>query len=96
MAGLRQERVATVRAPLTVIIRWHDVYRAQRVAMVTAFLCGYTLGRLILAAGGEHCHYDSNQGHSELNHDEQGNQLVEDAHFTFSLLTSTPTHNASC
>ena len=52
--------------------------------------------RLILAAGGEHRHDDSNQGHSELNHDEQGNQMVDDAHFNFSSLTSTPTLNASC
>ena len=51
--------------------------------------------RLIVAVGGEHRHCDSNQGYSELNHEEQGNQLMEDAHFNFSFLTSMPTLNAS-
>ena len=52
--------------------------------------------RLIAAVGGEHRRYDSNQSYSELNHEEQGNQLMDDAHFSFSLPASTPTHNASC
>ena len=51
---------------------------------------------LVFAAKVKHCRYDSNQGYSELNHEEQGNQLMDDAHFNFSLLTSTPTHNATC
>lgn len=40
---------------------------------------------LILAAGGEHCCCDSNQGYGELNQDEHWNYLMQDTHFNLSF-----------
>jgi hypothetical protein len=50
---------------------------------------------VLLVPRSEHRRYDSNQGYSELNQDEHWNHLMQDAHFTLPILSSTPLNNAN-